>query len=196
MHFTLSAKATASAAPYADLPPYHFVGGNIDEPTVPADDLAAAMSTVLKREGTAMGKYGMNSGMQGYLPLREFICESLHQKAGMTITPDQVVLTSGSLQAIDLVNAPLLNAGDTVIVEAGNYAGALSKLRALGVNYIGIELDNQGMKMDALEAALADLAAKNITPKYIFTIPTVQNPTGTVLPVERRRQIQRPDIRR
>jgi 2-aminoadipate transaminase len=189
MHFTLSTKATASAAPYAGLPKYHFVGGNIDEPTVPADDLADAMATVLRREGTAMGKYGMNSGMQGYLPLREFICNSLAKSAQMTITPDEVLLTSGYLQAIDLVNAALLNAGDTVIVESGNYAGALSKLRALGVNFIGIDLDQHGMKMDALETALETLATQNITPKYIFTIPTVQNPTGTVMPVERRHQM-------
>ncbi len=189
MTFTLSTKATASAAPYAGLPKYHFVGGNIDEPSVPADHLADAMATVLKREGTAMGKYGMNSGPQGYLPLREFICSSLAKSAKMQITPDEVLLTSGSLQAIDLVNATLLNAGDTVIVEAGNYAGALSKLRALGVNYIGIELDQHGMKMDALETTLETLAAQNITPKYIFTIPTVQNPTGTVMPVDRRHQM-------
>lgn len=189
MHFSLSTKATASTAPYSGLPKYHFVGGNIDEPSVPADDLADAMATVLKREGTAMGKYGMNSGMQGYLPLREFICSSLAKSAKMQITPEEVLMTSGSLQAIDLVNAALLNAGDTVIVEAGNYAGALSKLRALGVNFIGIELDQNGMKMDSLEIALETLAAQNITPKYIFTIPTVQNPTGTVMPVERRRQM-------
>lgn len=187
--FTPSTKASAQAVPYAGLPPYHFVGGNIDEPTVPADGLADAMATVLKREGTAMGKYGMDSGMQGYLPLREFICDSLHQNAGMTITPDEVLLTSGSLQAMDLVNSALLNPGDTVLVEAGNYAGALTKLAALGVHYIGIDLDEHGMKMDALEAAFETLAAQGVTPKFIYTIPTVQNPTGTVMPVERRHEM-------
>lgn len=189
MPFSLSDKATASAQPYAGLPKYHFVGGNIDEPTVPADDLAEAMAKVLREQGTSMGKYGMNSGMQGHLPLRAFICESLHQNAGMTITPEEVLLTSGSLQAMDLVNAALLNAGDTVILEAGNYAGALSKLRALGVNFIGIELDEHGMKMDVLETTLDSLKTQGITPKFIYTIPTVQNPTGSVMPLERRHKM-------
>ena len=66
----LSSVAQPSAQPFTGLPAHHFVGGNIDEPTVPADKLAKAMSEVLQTEGRTMGKYGMNSGPQGYLPLR------------------------------------------------------------------------------------------------------------------------------
>ena len=69
----LSRGAQASAVKWSGLPPYHFIGGNIDEETVPADALANAVSKVLRDEGHAMAKYGMNSGPQGYLPLREFV---------------------------------------------------------------------------------------------------------------------------
>jgi len=182
----LSQKATAQAAPFQGYPPYHFVGGNIDEASVPAEDLAKIMADIIRQNGHAMGKYGMDSGPQGYLPLREFICDCVKRHAGMQTTPEEVLLTSGSLQAMDLVNAAFLNPGDTVVLEDGNYAGALTRLDGLGVNYIGIELDENGMRMDALEDALNDLKSKGISPKFIYTIPTVQNPTGSVMPESRR----------
>ncbi len=185
----LSTVAKGEAKPFTGLPPYHFVGGNIDEATVPSKALAQAIGDVIRDQGHAMGKYGMNSGPQGHLPLREFISDNLKRRAGMSVTPDEVLVTTGSLQAMDLVNKALLNKGDVVLVEAANYTGTLTKLDALGVDYIGVELDENGMRMDALERALSDLAARGRKPKYIFTIPTVQNPTGTVMPIERRREM-------
>ena len=97
--------------------------------------------------------------------------------------------TAAFSHGLDLVNAALLDRGDVVLVEAGNYAGALTRLAALGVEYIGIELDDDGMRADALEAVLADLVAKGRTPKFIYMIPTIQNPTGTVMSLERRQAI-------
>ena len=107
----------------------------------------------------------------------------------MSVTPGDVLVTTGSNQAMDLVNKSLLNIGDVVLVEAANYAGTLAKLDALGVKYVGIDLDEKGMRMDALERVLSDLAARGLKPKFIFTIPTIQNPTGTVMPIERRREM-------
>ncbi len=185
----LSNVATNKTAPFAGYPPHHFVGGNIDEPTVPAAALSQAVEKVIREHGTAMGKYGMDSGPQGYSPLRETVSEMLKRRAGMTVAPDEILMTSGSLQAMDLVNKALLNKGDVVLVEAANYAGTLTKLDALGVEYIGIDLDEDGMRMDALETALKNLKEQGRKPKYIFTIPTVQNPTGTIMPVERRHEM-------
>ncbi|MDU8928864.1 PLP-dependent aminotransferase family protein [Alisedimentitalea sp. MJ-SS2] len=183
----LSDKAAAKhAAPFKGLPPYHFVGGNIDEPTVPAEALADAMAKVLREEGHAMGKYGMDSGPQGYLPLREEICNIVKRRCEMSVTPDEVLVTSGSLQAMDLVNWALCNPGDVVLLEEGNYAGAIGKLRTMDVTPHAIALDESGMRMDALEQALAHYAAHGIRPKFIYTIPTVQNPTGSIMPTERR----------
>jgi len=185
----LSPAAANTAKPFSGYPPYHFTGGNIDEPTVPVDALADAVGKVIREKGHAMAKYGMDSGPQGDLSLREFICDCLKRRNSMTVKPQEVLLTAGSLQAMDLVNKALLSKGDVVLLEAANYSGALSRLDALGVEYVGIELDHHGMRMDALERALSDLAAAGRKPKYIYTVPTVQNPTGTVMPVERRREM-------
>lgn len=185
----LSAAAASKAARFSGYPPYHFVGGNIDEPTVPAVALADAVGKVVREHGHDLAKYGMDSGPQGHLPLREFICDCLKRRTEIAVTPDEVLLTSGSLQALDLVNKVLLDKGDVVLLEAANYAGSLSRLDALGVEYQGIDLDQDGMCMDGLERALSALASAGRKPKYIYTIPTIQNPTGSVMPVERRREM-------
>lgn len=185
----LSTAATGKAARFSGYPPYHFVGGNIDEPSVPVEALGDAVRKVIRDQGHAMAKYGMDSGPQGHLPLREFVCDCLKKRTGIDVTPHEVLLTSGSLQAMDLVNKVLLNKGDVVLLEAANYSGALSRFDALGVDYIGIDLDQDGMRMDVLERSLSNLAASGRKPKFIYTIPTVQNPTGSVMPVERRREM-------
>jgi 2-aminoadipate transaminase len=76
-----------------------------------------------------------------------------------------------------------------VIIERDSYQGALNRLTRLGVNMVGIPLDDEGMRMDALATALANLRGRGITPKYIYTIPTVQNPTGTIMPETRRAEL-------
>jgi 2-aminoadipate transaminase len=83
----------------------------------------------------------------------------------------------------------LLEAGDTVILEEFTYGGYLTKLRRLGVSIVGAPLDEDGIRIDALGAILADLKRKGTTPKYLCTIPTIQNPTGSIMPLERRHQL-------
>ena len=129
------------------------------------------------------------SGPQGYLPLREEIARILARRCGMAAPASDILVTTGSLQAMDLVNRALLDPGDTVLLEDANYMGAIAKLRALGVTPHPVALDENGMRMDALEDALSTLEARGVRPKYIYTIPTIQNPTATVLPESRRRQM-------
>ncbi|HWK94874.1 MAG TPA: PLP-dependent aminotransferase family protein [Pseudolabrys sp.] len=167
-------------------PKYNFVGGNNDPDEIPLDGLIAAAQSVMAREGRTLATYGLNSGPQGYWPLREFLSVKLNRDAGMSCTADDILIVSGSLQALDLVNSALLSRGDTVIVETDNYQGSLNRFTKLGVTAVGIPLDKGGMRMDALEAALKDLKARGVTPKFIYTIPTVQNPTATVLDENRR----------
>jgi len=174
------------AVRWTGAPKYNFVGGNNDPDEVPLDGLMAAAQSVLSREGRTLATYGLNSGPQGYRPLREFLSVKLKRDAGMACTADDILIVSGSLQALDLVNSALLSRGDTVIVEKDNYQGSLNRFTRLGVTAVGIPLDKGGMRMDALEAALKDLRAKGVTPKFIYTIPTVQNPTATVLDESRR----------
>jgi 2-aminoadipate transaminase len=185
----LPAGLPAPAAKWTGLARYSFVGGNNDPEQVPVDGLLDAINAVLRREGRTLATYGLASGPQGYRPLREFLATKLKRDAGMACTPDDILIVSGSLQALDLVNQTLLSRGDTVIIERDTYQGALNRLTRLGVNVVGIPLDREGMRTSALAAALEDLKRRNIRPKYIYTIPTVQNPTGTILPEARRAEL-------
>jgi len=167
-------------------PKFNFTGGNNDADAVPLDGLMAAAQAVLAREGRTLSHYGLASGPQGYRRLREFLVAKLERDAGMTCTADDILIVSGSLQALDLANGALLARGDTVVCERDNYQGTLTRFERLGVKAVGVPLDEHGMRIDALEAALADLKRKGVQPKFIYTIPTVQNPTGTILSEERR----------
>jgi len=185
----LPAGLPAPAAKWTGLAKYSFVGGNNDPEQVPVEGLIDAVNAVLRREGRTLATYGLASGPQGYLPLRQFLTAKLKRDAGIACSADDILIVSGSLQALDLVNATLLARGDTVIVERDTYQGALNRLTRLGVNTIGIPLDGEGMRMDMLADELADLKRRGIAPKYIYTIPTVQNPTGTIMPQARRAEL-------
>jgi 2-aminoadipate transaminase len=179
----------APAARWAGLAKYNFVGGNNDADQVPVEGLMAAAAAVLKREGHTLATYGLANGPQGYLPLREFLTKKLRRDAGIACTANDILITSGSLQAIDLVNGVFLARGDTVIIEQECYQGSINRLTRLGVNVIGIPLDRDGMRMDALSSALDDLKRRNVRAKYIYTIPTVHNPTGSIMPQARRAEL-------
>ncbi|RZN31380.1 PLP-dependent aminotransferase family protein [Bradyrhizobium sp. Leo121] len=185
----LPAGLPAPAAKWTGLAKYSFVGGNNDPDGVPVDGLIEAVNAVLRREGKALATYNLAHGPQGYRPLREFLIHKLKRDAGIDCTADDILIVSGSLQALDLVNHTLLAKGDTVLIEQETYQGSLNRLTRLGINAVGIPLDQDGIRIDALAAALADHKRRGITPKYIYTIPTVQNPTGTILPESRRAEM-------
>ncbi len=182
----LPANLPPPAARWTGRVKFDFTGGNNDPDALPLDGLIAAADAVLRREGRSLATYGLNSGPQGYRALRDFLVLKLGRDAGIRCGADDILITSGSLQALDLVNHTLLTRGDTVIIEEDCYQGSINRLLRLGVTPVGIPLDRDGMRIDALEAALVSLKAKGVRPKYIYTIPTVQNPTATVLPPERR----------
>ncbi|MGA7714785.1 MAG: PLP-dependent aminotransferase family protein, partial [Bradyrhizobium sp.] len=187
----LPAGSPTAAAKWNGLAKYSFVGGNNDPEQVPLDGLIDAINAVLKREGRTLATYGLESGPQGYRPLRQFLAAKLSRDGGIACTADDILIVSGSLQALDLVNATLLGRGDTVIVERDTYQGSLNRLTRLGVHTIGIPLDGDGMRIEVLADTLADLKRRGVTPKYIYTIPTVQNPTGTIMPEARRLELLR-----
>ncbi len=187
----LAAGLPPPAARWAGLPKYNFTGGNNDADQVPVEGLIAAATAVLGREGRTLATYGVANGPQGYLRLREFLADKLKRTAGIVCQSGDILITSGSLQALDLVNGVLLSPGDTVIIEQESYEGSLKRLARRGVNAVGIPLDREGLRMDALAAALSDLKRRNIKPKYIYTIPTVQNPTGTIMGEQRRVELLR-----
>jgi 2-aminoadipate transaminase len=179
----------APAARWAGYPRFNFIGGHNDADQVPVAELKAAANAVLAREGGSLAMYGLHSGPLGYRPLRNFLVEKLKRDAGIACHADEILVTSGSLQALDLVNALLLAPGDTVLFERESYGGSLSRMTRLGVTTIGIPVDHDGMRIDAVANTLADLKTRGVRPKYIYTIPTVQNPSGTILSEARRHEL-------
>lgn len=121
---------------------------------------------------------------QGYAPLRELVANRIAAR-GIDIAGDDVLITQGSTQAIDLACRVFLEPGDAIIVEKPTFLGALEIFRLFEVEIVSVELDDHGMRMDTLEEALD--AHPNA--KVLYTIPTFQNPTGTSLPLERRQRL-------
>src|SRR5690606_8893234 len=152
-------------------PKYNFVGGHNDAGSVPVADLAAAAAAVLAREGHSLATYGLDSGPQGYRPLREGIARHLKDKAGLACGADDILVTSGSLQALDLVNAVFVAPGDVVVVEEATFTGFMGRLKKCGGHCVGVPADRDGIRIDALARVLDDLKAKGTRPRYLYTIP-------------------------
>ena len=175
------------AAPkFGGLPKYNFTGGHNDPSLIPVDALAEAASAVIRKNAPSKPCYNLGQGPLGYLGLREFLSLKLNKARGMNCDVDDILITSGSLQGIEFVNDVLLEAGDTVIAEELTYSAVLTRAKKRGISVIAAPIDESGLVIDKLEAILTDLKSRQIIPKYIYTIPTIQNPTGSVLPLDRR----------
>lgn len=168
---------------------FDFTGGHNDADSMPVEGLRRALDAVLAREGRTLATYGLESGPQGYRPLREFLVAALRNRAGIECNADEILITSGSLQALDLINQVFVAPGDTVLIEEATYGGAITRLQRLGANIVGVPLDEGGIDVAALSRILGGLKANGVKPKFIYTIPTVQNPTGSVMPLERRKAL-------
>jgi 2-aminoadipate transaminase len=174
---------------WGGFPPYYFVGGNNDPTMIPTEALAEAAASVLRREAASLAIYNLGHGPQGYPPLRDFVADKLALRREIKCTRDDIIITSGSGQGIDMVCRLLTERGDTIIVEGYSYGGAITKFRKMGLNIVGVPLDDGGIRMDALDEILGGLKARGIAPKFIYTIPTIQNPTGSILPLDRRHRL-------
>ena len=181
-----AAGAPAPAPRFAGHAPYCFIGGHNDPGEIPGAALAEAAARVLARDAPKLALYNLGQGPTGYLPLRAFVAGKLSGHRGMACGPDDVLITSGSAQGIDLVMRLLVSPGQTVLVEEHSYQGAINGFRASGAAVVGMALDEDGIRVDALERQLGDLAQRGIRPACLFTIPTIQNPTGSVMPIGRR----------
>lgn len=185
----LAAGLPPPAARWTGWAKYNFTFGNNDPEGIPIEDLKAAADAALTREGRRLADYRLLTGPQGFKPLREFLVKKLKRDAGIDCTADDILITSGSLQGLDLINAALTERGDTVICERDCYEGTLNRYYRRGLNVVSIPLDKGGMRMDALEETLDGLKSKGVRPKFIYTIATVQNPTSTILDGDRRRAL-------
>ncbi len=180
-----------AAGPWEGLYPYNFVTGHGSPELIPVEGFIESVTNALKKNGRDLAVYYSDGGPLGNLALREFLVKKLKKHRGIDVTVDEVMICSGSTQCILLINDTLLEPGDTVITEQFTYSGALNNARRKKANVVGVPLDDDGMRVDLLESTLADLKAKGVKPKYIYTIPTCQNPTATNLPMDRRREMLR-----
>jgi 2-aminoadipate transaminase len=162
-----------------------LAGGMPNLKDLPLDKLAESARSLIQRHGAQAMQYG--SG-QGWEPLRQRITEVMTYD-GIQADPDDVVVTTGSQQALDLVSEIFLEKGDVVLAEAPSYVGALGTFRAYEGEVVHIEMDDDGLIPEALEEAIRDLRAQGRTIKFLYTIPNFHNPAGVTLSEERRPQI-------
>jgi 2-aminoadipate transaminase len=158
-----------------------FAGGLPAADLFPVDEFQAACHRVLAERGAEALQY---STTEGERPLREMIARHT-SRYGITVNPDNVLITSGSQQALDLIGKVFLNPGDHVLVERPTYVGALQAWNAYQAEYLPVAVDEDGMRADDLDAALRS------GPKFIYALPNFQNPTGVTLSLERRRALIR-----
>jgi len=171
---------------WAPFPKYYFIGGNNDPEQIPIEGLIEAAASVLRREGSKLAIYNLGLGPLGYPGLRQFVADKAKRQRGIAAPIEDILITTGSGQGIDMISRLLVNPGDTVLTEEYCYQGALNRFRKLGAKLVGMKLDADGIVIDALADQLAGLKAQGVTPKFVYTIPTVQNPTASILPLDRR----------
>ena len=165
---------------------FNFGAGNPDPKSFPSRELAEAAARVITRQGESLVLY---PDQRGYAGLREVAAERFKKNNGVDLPLDEIALTTGSMQAISLVCQAFLQPGDTIVLEEYCYVGSLNCFRKFGVNLAGVPVDDEGMDVDAMEATLKDLAQRGTKPKFIYTIATNQNPTGTMMPESPRRRL-------
>ena len=166
---------------------YDFGSGRSNPETFPVQALQDAAVRVIEAEADALNDYPGNLGHQG---LREAMARRESERESVSVNPEHIMITNGSMQAVTLTAEALQDApGDTCIVEEFSYPGTLFAYRSLKLNMVGIPLSEEGMQLDVLEDRLKSLAAENRLPKFIYTITTYQNPTGFTMPAERRREL-------
>ena len=159
-----------------------FAGGLPSPDTFPISQLKECFDRVLSEQGHVALQY---SSTDGHLPLRQWIAKRLQAK-GMEVEAENVLMTSGSQQGLDLVGRVLVEAGDPVYVELPTYVGATQALGAYGPVFRGIRSDDHGIVVDDL---LTQAASQSGRPGLLYTVPNFQNPSGRTLPASRRRSL-------
>lgn len=160
-----------------------FAGGLPAPELFPVDEVRRAAEETFLEDGPGAMQYGVT---EGFPPLREWVCEHLAASAGVNVSPDQVLITSGSQQGLDLVAKVLLDPGDTVLVENPGYLGALQCFASHEARIVGIRADEHGLDPDELRRALERC---QLLPKLIYLVPNFQNPTGASLAADRRAEV-------
>ena len=162
-----------------------LAGGLPDTSSFPPETFAAITNLIARESCARALQYGPTEGLE---ETKACIAEVMAAE-GMRADPDDVVVTTGGQQVIDLVCKTLIDPGDVIIAEAPTYPGAVPVFVSYQADVVQIEMDEDGMRIDALEAELERLDAEGRLPKFIYTVPSFQNPAGVTLSLERRRRL-------
>ena len=163
----------------------NFAGGLPSPETFPVDAMRAACATIL-REGSSIAKPALQYAASEGLPeLREWVATEMG-KRGAIVSPDQVLITTGSQQGLDLIAKVLIDAGAPVMVETPTYLGALQAFSPMEPQIESVDSDDQGVKPESLRA---QLAAMEVRPRFMYLLPNFQNPTGRTMSEERREAV-------
>jgi 2-aminoadipate transaminase len=164
-----------------------LAGGLPDTSTFPAESYAKLMSVVAAQSCARALQYGPTDGSE---VIKHCIVEVMAAE-GMDVGIEEILVTTGGQQAIDLVCKTLLDPGDVVIAEGPTYPGAVPTFSAYEAEVVHVPMDDDGMRVFELEAILDRLDAEGRRPKFVYTVPTFQNPAGTTMSLERRRELVR-----
>jgi 2-aminoadipate transaminase len=159
-----------------------LAGGWPDTSTFPADSYAALMSTVASESCARALQYGPTEGLS---VVKRCIVEVMAAE-GIAIDPDELLVTTGGQQVIDLVCKTLVDPGDVVVCEAPTYPGAVPTFGAYEADVVHVAMDRDGMRIDELRRVLAELDSQGRRPKFIYTVPTFHNPAGVTMSYDRR----------
>jgi len=157
-----------------------FAGGLPAPELFPVKEFEEASCKILREKGSQALQYSIT---EGYPPLREFVVEKMG-RYGIKATVDNVLITHGSQQALDLVGKVFLDPGDTILLEAPSYLGAIQAFTAYQARYVTVPVDDEGMRVDLVEKEL-----EKGCPKFIYVLPNFQNPAGVTLSEERRERL-------
>lgn len=159
-----------------------FAAGNPAPDSFPVNAMSKIAATIFESRAAMALQYGVS---EGYTPLRDITKKRMSEKYNILGENDDLIITSGGQQAIEMTAKIFLNEGDTVLCEDPSFVGALNAFRSYGVNLVGIPMDDDGMNIDILEEKLE--SEKNV--KIIYTIPTFQNPMGVTMSLPRRKRL-------
>lgn len=160
-----------------------FAGGLPDPAAFPVDEVAEVTAHVLKTQGATALQYGPT---EGDARLRDELIAHHEREDGIQLKPENILITVASQQGLDLTTKIFVNRGDTVLVGLPTYVGGLGAFNSYGAKMVGIQLDDDGMRMDLLEEKLAELRAGGGKPKFVYVVPDFQNPAGITMSEERR----------
>ncbi len=164
---------------------YDFAVAYPDPETLPLEGLSDALRVALEREGRDLAYYPMTAG---YRPLRELVANKLQRDRQLDVSPDDIILTSGSGEAINMLIQALTDPGDVLLTEEYVYLGTMRQMRLWGAEVVGVKCDDAGMIPEALDATIRAQVAAGKRVKFLYTIPTFQNPLGWTMTLERRRR--------